>query len=123
MHDAWYVILRDIMVILAAASVIVMSVFVALVAWRLYVIGRELQVELQPVIETMNQTANTVRDSSSFVAGHTVPPPVGAIGVAAGVYQLYVLVRQFSASMKEGNAALAVDALAGDSIEDTGGSL
>jgi len=81
------------MVILAALSVILVAVFAALVSWRVYVIAKDLKRQLEPVIETVNQTADTVRGGAAFVAGGHVPRPAAAVGMAAGAYRAAGLAR------------------------------
>jgi hypothetical protein len=82
------------MVILAAATVIVVSAFVALVAWRLYRMGRELQHDVEPVVESMRVTADTVRDTTSFVGSGAVSPAVSVIGLGGGARHMARLVNQ-----------------------------
>lgn len=95
MDNAWHVVLRDIMVILAASSLVLVSVFAALVVWRLYRLGRVLHADLQPVIASLRQTADTVRDATSFTSGRAVSPAVGVIGAASGAFEVVRLLKQF----------------------------
>lgn len=76
------------MVILAAAVVIVTSAFVALVFWRIYRIGRELQHDVEPVVGSMRETADTVSKTSSFVGSGAVSPVVSVVGFAGGLTHL-----------------------------------
>lgn len=82
------------MVILAAAVIIVTSAFVALVAWRLYRIGKELQHDVEPVVGSMRETADTVTKTTSFVGSGAVSPVVSVVGFAGGLAHLARVVDQ-----------------------------
>lgn len=83
MDTAWYVVLRDLMVMLAAAAVVATSVFLALVGWQLYRLGKDVYVEIQPLLASMQDTADTVRHTAGFV-NERLYARDGAVGVAAG---------------------------------------
>jgi tellurite resistance protein TehA-like permease len=123
MNDPWYVILRDLMVILSAASLIVVCVFTALVVWRLYKLAKEVRGQLEPIIGSMGRTADTVKVSGSFMTTRQVPSPMAAVGVAAGTYHLYNMLRMFQRGMASPPAPPATDAEppAGGDASETGG--
>lgn len=101
--NAWHVVLRDIMIMLAAASVIVSSVFVALIAWRLYRLSREMQHDFEPIVASMQETADTMRDTSEFVGSGAVSPAVSVIGVASGIQHVVRAVQRFTRQSHSSN--------------------
>lgn len=93
MEGAWYVVLRDIMVILAATALVVLSLFAALVLWQLYRLGRELYTQVQPVVESMNETAETVKGTAGFMSDRLASPATSVASVSAGTYGLFGYLR------------------------------
>lgn len=94
MEGAWYVVLRDILLILAAAAVILAAGFGGLVAWQLYRLGREVHSELQPLLASLQDTADTVRNTAGFVSERMVSPAEGAVGMAASAFGVFQLVQE-----------------------------
>jgi len=81
--DPWYVVLRDITVILAAASMVLASLFLGVVGWQLWRLGRELRDEAHPLVGSVQEIADTVRDTATFVKGRvTSLPQLGGGGGA-----------------------------------------
>jgi hypothetical protein len=95
LEGSWHVVLRDILVILAAASVISVSLFAALVAWQLYRLAIEMREEAQPIIDSVEITAKTVQGTAEFVGDNTVPPAVTAVGFSAGAFSVYRQLERF----------------------------
>ena len=77
MDASWHAVMRDILIILAALTFTLSCVFGALVAWQLYRLGRALQRDAQPVLDSALETVATVRDTSSFMSERirSVPLP------------------------------------------------
>jgi hypothetical protein len=98
------------MVILSAATLILVSVFTGLVAWRLYRMARELQADLMPVIAAIQDTADTVRDTTGYVGKRAVSPALGVVGAASGALELYGQLRELYRGLRRSDA------------EDSGGS-
>jgi hypothetical protein len=94
------VVLRDILIILAAGALILMALGMALVGWQVYRIARDLRDELQPIIDSVQDTADTVRDTAGFVGERVVAPTTGAVSAAAGAYGLLQLLQQFYRSQE-----------------------
>lgn len=87
MDASWHAVMRDILIILAALSLTLAGVFGGLVMWQLYRIGRALQREAQPVIDTAFETVATVRDTSAFMGErlkHVPLPQRSPAGEEAG---------------------------------------
>ena len=89
MDGAWHVVLRDILVILAAGSVVTAAVFTVLVLWQLYRLAIELQDESAPIVESVRLTAETVQDTALFVRQRAVPPAISATGFSVGAVRIY----------------------------------
>jgi hypothetical protein len=87
-EGAWYVILRDIMIILAAAALVLMSLFAVVVLWQLYRLGKELSAEVQPVIESMQETTETVKGTAGFMSDRMSSPASSVVSVSASSYGL-----------------------------------
>ena len=92
---SWHVVLRDTLVILAAASVIAMSAFVVLVVWQVYRLAIEMREEAQPIIESVESTAQTVQGTTEFVSSQTVPKAVTAVGFGASAVSVFSQLQQF----------------------------
>ena len=79
--DPWYVVLRDITVILAAASMVLASLFLGLVGWQLWRLARDLRDEAHPVVGSVQEIAVAVRDTATFVKGRvSTLPQLGSGG-------------------------------------------
>lgn len=100
MDGSWHVVLRDILVILAAASVVTVSVFTGLVLWQVYRIALEMREEAQPLIESVESTAKTIQGTADFVSDRTVPPAVSAVGFGAAAFSVYGHLQQFYTGLR-----------------------
>lgn len=78
MDASWHAVMRDILIILAALTFTLSCVFGGLVMWQLYRLGRALQRDAQPVIDTALETVATVRDTSSFMSERVRSVPLPA---------------------------------------------
>jgi hypothetical protein len=65
------------------------------VGWQLYRLAMELRREVQPILDSIQDTADTVKGTASFVGERVVAPATGAVSTAAGAYGLLQLVQQF----------------------------
>jgi hypothetical protein len=75
------------------------AAFTALVAWQLYRLGREVYVEIQPLLASMQDTADTVRNTAGFVSERLYTRE-GVVGVAAGAVGLAQHVRDAYRDLK-----------------------
>lgn len=105
MADTWHIVLRDIMVILAAGAVISFSLFAALVLWQLYRLAIELREEGQPIVQAVLDTAETVRGAAHFVGERAVPPAVTSVGLTAGVFRVYQQLSHFYTGLRSNAVA------------------
>ncbi len=95
------IILRDIMVILAAAALILMSAFGALVFWQLYRLGRELQAEMQPILASVQDTTDTVRGTAEFVSQRMSSRFSGLVALGYSAKSFYQLIQQFVNGLRQ----------------------
>ncbi len=115
MTDPWYVVLRDLLIILAALATVLAASFGTLVAWRLYRLALTMRGEIEPILASLNETAATVRDSSTFVRQSRMPSPMTTVGMLTGGLRLVRMVRQLrkAGGVDEGDAASAGPAATG----------
>lgn len=85
METSFSVILRDITIILAATALIAMSLFGVLVAWQLYRLGREMHAEVQPILESVQGTSETLRGTAEFVGQRVT----GRVSSLVGLYYAF----------------------------------
>jgi hypothetical protein len=90
----WTAYLRDIFVILAAAGLILACGYAALVAWQVYKFARALSVELEPILISAQQSAQTVENTAGFMANRFTTPANTATNTALGMFGLFQLYRQ-----------------------------
>lgn len=93
------------MVILAAAALILMSGFGALVLWQLYRLGREMQAEMQPILASVQDTTDTVRGTAEFVSQRMSERYSGLVALAYSARTFYHLVQQFVRGLRQMSAA------------------
>lgn len=97
-------VVRDIMVILSALALVVMSLFSTWVAWQLYRLGRELQAELRPILDSVQGTTDSVRGVGQFVNKQLVAPASGAISLGVSLRGILALILQFYRSLRSGTS-------------------
>ena len=93
------------MVILAAAALILMSGFGALVLWQLYRLGREMQAEMQPILASVQDTTDTVRGTAEFVSQRMSERYSALVALAYSARTFYHLVQQFVRGLRQMSAA------------------
>ena len=92
--NAWYESLRDILIVLSAVALLTTTTFVALVAWQIYRLFREFREEASPILMALQDTAETVRNTSDFVGSHLVNPTAQAVGEVADSTGIWRLVQR-----------------------------
>lgn len=80
--NAWHVVLRDITIILAAAALILVTIFLAMVAWQLYKLAKEVHADSSPLLDAVTATALTIRDTVDYVNARVVLPAADTAGEA-----------------------------------------
>jgi hypothetical protein len=80
-------ILRDISIIVLALVTIVTGIFLAIMLMQLQALIVLLREEIYPLLQSMNQTADTVRGTTNFVSDAVVSPMINAASYVSGVRQ------------------------------------
>jgi hypothetical protein len=97
MDGAWYVALRDILIIVAAAALLVTLAFLSIVGWQLYKLALEFREEVAPIVVALQDTAETVRGTSDFVGNRLVIPTADTAAGMANSTGLLKLLARFTA--------------------------
>jgi hypothetical protein len=87
-------VLSDISIIVLALVTVVIGLFLIILIFQLQSLIALLRNEIKPILESANDTANTVRGTTTFVSDTVVTPMIQVASFAAGVGQtLRVLTR------------------------------
>jgi hypothetical protein len=86
-HPVVTSVLRDISIILLALVTIVIGLFLVILIFQLQSLIALLRDEIQPILESTNETVNTVRGTTTFVSDALVQPMITAASLASGVRQ------------------------------------
>jgi hypothetical protein len=78
-------VLRDIFIIALALVTIIIGLFLVILIFQLQSLIALLRDEIKPILESANQTASTVRGTTSFVSDSMVKPMIGVASMATGV--------------------------------------
>lgn len=76
--------ITNISIIILALVVLVMNVFLIVMMWQIIRLIDFLLFELKPVLESLQETTNTVRGTASFVSEEVSNPMIDAKAKAAG---------------------------------------
>lgn len=79
--------LRDISIIVLALVTVVIGVFLIVLIFQLQSLLALLRYEIKPILDSANETANTVRGTTTFVSDAVVTPMIQVASFAAGVTQ------------------------------------
>lgn len=77
--------LRDISIIVLALVTGITSIFLAILLFQLQSLIVLLRDEIQPILESVNDTAGTVRGTTTFVSDAVVTPMIRVASYASGV--------------------------------------
>ncbi|HFD39641.1 MAG TPA: hypothetical protein ENJ31_07335 [Anaerolineae bacterium] len=92
-HPVATAILRDIAIIVLALVTIVIGAFLAILIFQLQSLIALLRDEIQPILESANETANTVRGTTTFVTEAMVSPVISAASYIAAIRQTLRVLR------------------------------
>lgn len=98
-------VLRDVLVIAAAAALIIAAVFGMLVTWQLWRLLRDARHEAGPVIEALTSTVQTVRDTLRYVGDKVAVPAANGVATVRTTRSLTrgslgSRLRRFNAALK-----------------------
>jgi hypothetical protein len=84
-HPPLTEVLRDISIIVLALVSMITLVFLAILLFQLQGLITLLRDEIQPILESVNDTAGTVRGTTTFVSDAVVSPMIRAASYVAGI--------------------------------------
>jgi hypothetical protein len=87
-------ILRDLSIILLALMSIIISVIMVVLLLQIRALIVTMRQEMKPLIESGQQTADTLRYTSQFMSKRVARPVVDVISTAAGVRRGFVALRE-----------------------------
>jgi hypothetical protein len=86
-HPPFTAVLRDISIIVLALVTVVIGLFLIILIFQLQSLTALLRDEIKPILDSANQTANTVRGTTTFVSDAVVTPMIRVASFTAGVSQ------------------------------------
>jgi hypothetical protein len=84
-HPVFTTRLRDIAIIVLALVTMITSIFLAILLFQLQSLIVLLRDEVQPILQSINETTGTVRGTTTFVSDVVVSPMIEIAGYVAGV--------------------------------------
>lgn len=84
-HPEFTAILRDIAIIVLAFVTMIACIFLTILLFQLQSLIVILRDEIQPLLESVNDTAGTVRGTTTFVSDAVVTPMIEVASFASGV--------------------------------------
>jgi hypothetical protein len=86
-HPILTSILRDISIIALALVTLIIGLFLIVLIFQLQSLIALLRDEIKPILDSANETASTVRGTTTFVSDAVVTPMIHIASLAAGVGQ------------------------------------
>ncbi len=77
--------IRDIAIILLALESIIVGILLIVLILEVRNLARMLQTEIKPMLASLNETAATVKGTTTFLSNNVAQPFIRASSVAAGV--------------------------------------
>lgn len=77
-------LIRDVAVIVLALVSIIVGILMIILILEIRGLVNTLQRDVKPILESVNETASTVRGTTTFVSERVVKPIAAAFGVVAG---------------------------------------
>lgn len=82
-------VVRDIAIIALALVTLIIGLFLIILIFQLQSLIVLLRDEIKPILDSANQTANTVRGTTTFVSDAVVTPMIQVASVLSGVGQTF----------------------------------
>jgi hypothetical protein len=86
-HPILTSVLRDISIIVLALVTLIIGLFLIVLIFQLQSLIVLLRDEIRPILDSANETANTVRGTTTFVSDAVVTPLIHVASLASGVVQ------------------------------------
>jgi hypothetical protein len=80
-------LVRDIFIIILALMSIIVGILMVLLILEIRNLINTLQRDVKPILDSVNETASTVKGTTAFVSDKVVRPVAGAVGAIAGARQ------------------------------------
>jgi amino acid transporter len=93
-HPILTSILRDISIIALALVTLIIGLFLIILIFQLQSLIVLLRDEVRPILDSANETANTVRGTTTFVSDTVVTPMIHVVSLFAGVGQTWRTLRR-----------------------------
>ncbi len=87
-HPSATAVIRDIAIIFVALETFVVGAALVVLLFQLQSLIRVLRDEIQPLLKSVNETANTLRGTTTFVSEHVVDPVIKVASFSAGVQRV-----------------------------------
>ncbi len=87
-HPVATAVIRDIAIIFVALETFVVGAALVVLLFQLQSLIRVLRDEIQPLLNSLNETANTLRGTSAFVSQHVTEPVIKVASFTAGVHRV-----------------------------------
>ncbi|MFQ6057947.1 MAG: hypothetical protein ACE5MB_03580 [Anaerolineae bacterium] len=96
------VIVRDIAIIALALESLIIGLLLIVLIWQIRSLARLLEHEVKPILDSVNETASTVKGTTVFLSDNVISPIIRVASLASGVNRaIKVLTRR---RRKEGEA-------------------
>lgn len=86
-HPVLTSVLRDISIIVLALVTLIIGLFLIILIFQLQSLIVLLRDEIKPILDSANETANTVRGTTTFVSDAVVTPLIHVASLTSGVVQ------------------------------------
>lgn len=80
-------IIRDIAIIVLALWTLIIGVLLAVLIWEVRTLINMLNREIKPILQSADETARTVRGTTTFVSENFVTPLVRVSSFTSGVFE------------------------------------
>lgn len=88
--------LRDLAIIALAVESLLLGLLLAILVWQVWSLVRMLRQEIAPILESANETANTVRGTATLVSKYVVNPLVRTVGYGTALNRFLRVLRRGS---------------------------
>jgi hypothetical protein len=88
-HPILTSVFRDISIIVLALVTLIIGIFLIVLIFQLQSLIVLLRDEIRPILDSANETANTVRGTTTFVSDAVVTPLIQVASLASGVAQTF----------------------------------
>lgn len=84
-HSAMTETVRDLFIIVLALESLAIGTLLVVLVYQLIVLIRVLREDIKPIVESTNETVNTVKGTATFVSQRVTKPAITASSYASGI--------------------------------------